>query len=358
VTRSSDSQLVVQVPAGSPGAVSVTVVNPIATSNGVQFTYTQVTPPPKTGIPNVTAFAPILNGKNRAGLTGAVNPEGLPTTAYYVYGLDAKYQPFGITTYNLSTAKTTLPGDFTSHSVSATISGLQPGAVYHVRLIANNGNGQMIGPDQTFKAPSGGAPPPPIVGRKENVKPTSGTVFVLEHGQLVPLTQNTQLPTGTVIDTLHGSVSLVAASGTKGKKYTGTFGGAIFKIGQIAGGPNKGLTTLSIVEGANIIGAPSYAACTAPRAASAHAALSSKLLQTLRSRASGRFRSRGRYAAGTVRGTQWSTTDRCDGTVIAVQIHAVQVTDLVKHITIVVHAGHRYLALAHPPKQKKHKKHK
>ncbi len=56
-----------------------------------------------------------------------------------------------------------------------------------------------------------------------------------------------------------------------------------------------------------------------------------------------------------MRGTQWSTTDRCDGTLVAVQIHAVEVTDLVKHITILVHAGHHYLALAHPPKQKKHK---
>jgi hypothetical protein len=260
--------------------------------------------------------------------------------------------------YNLSTSTTTLPGDFASHSVAATIAGLLPNAVYHVRLIATNGNGQVIGPDQTIKTPGDAAPPPPSIGRKENVKPVSGTVFLLRNGELVPLTENTQLSTGTIVDTLHGSVSLLSASGLKGKKYTGTFGGALFRITQIAGGPNKGQTTLTLIEGANFTGAPSYASCTTPRSASAHAALSARVLQTLRSRVSGRYRSRGRYAAGTVRGTQWSTTDRCDGTLIAVQIHAVQVTDLVKHITVLVHAGHRYLALAHPPKHKKQKKHK
>ncbi len=241
--------------------------------------------------------------------------------------------------------------------MSASISGLLPGAIYHVRLIATNANGQMIGPDQTFKVATGAAPAAPTLGVNQNVKTTSGSVFVLRNGELVPLTRDTHLPAGTVIDTLHGSVSLVAASGVKGTRYTGTFGGAIFKVTQITSGLDKGLTTLAIVENA-FAGAPTYAACTASstRAASAHVALSSSVLQTLRSRASGRFRSRGRYAAGTVRGTQWSTTDRCDGTLIAVQIHAVEVTDLVRHITILVHAGHHYLALAHPPKTNKDKK--
>jgi hypothetical protein len=74
------------------------------------------------------------------------------------------------------------------------------------------------------------------------------------------------------------------------------------------------------------------------------------VLQTLRSRGSGRYRTRGRYGSGTVRGTAWTTTDRCDGTLIAVQQHSVLVTDFIKHITILVRAGHHYLARA--PKHK------
>jgi hypothetical protein len=226
------------------------------------------------------------------------------------------------------------------------LSNLLPNALYHVRLVAVNSAGMTIGPDQTFQTKPAPAPPAPKVGRSENVKPASGTAFVLEHGQLVPLTQNTKLPTGTVIDALKGSVTLVAATGANGKA-TGTFSGAIFKITQAAGGPNKGLTTLTLLEDA-INGGPSYASCPAraARAATAHTALSSRILQTLRSRASGRFRTRGRYAAGTVRGTRWTTTDRCDGTLIAVQLHAVEVTDLVKHITKLITQGHSYLAKA------------
>jgi hypothetical protein len=39
------------------------------------------------------------------------------------------------------------------------------------------------------------------------------------------------------------------------------------------------------------------------------------VLRVLRSRARGRFRTIGRYTAGTVRGTEWQMIDRCDGTV-------------------------------------------
>jgi hypothetical protein len=135
----------------------------------------------------------------------------------------------------------------------------------------------------------------------------------------------------------------------KAKTFTGTFGGAVFKVTQTRSGPNKGLTTLSLVE--NISGAPSTASCKAKGSAvRAHAALSSRVLQTLRSRGSGRYRTRGRYGSGTVRGTKWTTTDRCDGTLIAVQQHSVLVTDFIKHITILVRAGHHYLARA--PKHK------
>jgi hypothetical protein len=119
------------------------------------------------------------------------------------------------------------------------------------------------------------------------------------------------------------------------------FGGAIFKLTQAHGG----LTTLALREGA-FKGAPSYASCRAHRASDGHAAVSSRVLQTLRSRATGRFRTRGRYAAGTVRGTRWTTADRCDGTLISVQQHSVLVTDLVKKITVLVKAGHHYLARA------------
>jgi hypothetical protein len=232
--------------------------------------------------------------------------------------------------------------------VSAQVTGLLPNTIYHARLVASNSAGTTTGQDQAFKTTMAPAPPPPVLGHSGNFKPAGGNVFVKLNGKFVKLTQVRQLPSGTVVDALRGSLNLVSASGKKGKTYNGTFSGAVFKVTQAGGGRDKGLTTLAIVEGA-YKGAPSYASCKASKARLVPR-LSSRALQSLRSRSSGRYRTRGRYAAGTVRGTRWTTVDRCDGTLISVQQHSVVVTDLVKHINRLVKAGHRYLALA--PKHK------
>jgi hypothetical protein len=121
----------------------------------------------------------------------------------------------------------------------------------------------------------------------------------------------------------------------------------VFRVSQARKGSNRGLTTLSLVEGA-YKGGPSYASCKAKK--KAPRAVSRRILQTLHSRASGRFRTRGRYAAGTVRGTRWTTSDRCDGTLISVQLHSVLVNDLVRHISVLVRAGHSYFASATAPR--------
>ena len=119
----------------------------------------------------------------------------------------------------------------------------------------------------------------------------------------------------------------------------------MFRLTQIASGPDEALSTLALVEG-TFKGAPTYRTCNAHPAGdqTAHAALSSRILQTLRARASGRYRTRGRYSAGTVRGTQWTTSDRCNGTLIAVQVHSVLVADFVQQGLVLVPAGHSYLA--------------
>ena len=66
----------------------------------------------------------------------------------------------------------------------------------------------------------------------------------------------------------------------------------------------------------------------------------------MRSNASGRFRTRGRYSAATVRGTIWETIDRCDGTLTKVRRGVVVVRDNRKRRNITVRAGKSYLARA------------
>jgi len=58
----------------------------------------------------------------------------------------------------------------------------------------------------------------------------------------------------------------------------------------------------------------------------------------------GRFRTTGRFAAATVRGTSWKIEDRCDGTVVSVTTGTVSVRDLRLKRNVVVTAGHSYLA--------------
>jgi hypothetical protein len=269
--------------------------------------------------------------------------------------------------FGQSTPAQNIGGDYSNHLIRATVSGLDPNAPYEVRVVATNKNGTATGTILFFRTKQLAPPGNPTLGKTVNISVVSGIVLVKLHGVFVPLTQVLQVPTNTVIDTLHGTVKLISSTGgvapasdarakkhkkSKPKTSSGNFGGAIFKVTQARSGPNKSQTTLTLVSDA-FKGAPSFKRCGAKGATDgAHAALSSRILQTLRSRASGRYRTRGRYGSGTIRGTKWTTSDRCNGTLIAVQQHSVLVTDFVRHKTILVTAGHSYLARA--PKGRKH----
>ncbi len=299
--------------------------------------------------PTVSGGAPMTTAGTGAALSGTVNPEGTPAQAYFEYGLDLSQRGPGADTalYDQSTSPQPVGSDTSTHTVIASLTGLIPGALYHARLVASNSAGTTFGPDQTFQAAAAAPPKPPVLGQTEDARPVTGTVFIKSpSGQFVPLTGATEIRTGAVIDALHGSLQLLAAVG-KGKTEHGIFGGAVFKLSQVKGGPLKGLTTLQLLEGA-FKGAPSYATCKAHKAADATIA-SSKTLQLLKASAHGKFRTSGRYSAATVRGTVWTVADRCDGTLTHVITDSVAVTDFVRHKTIILHAGQSYLAKARKP---------
>jgi hypothetical protein len=273
---------------------------------------------------------------------------GQATTVVFQYGIDARYRPGGATgiVYDQSTPPQALPADSTPHAVAAAVTGLVPNALYHERLVATNAAGTTFGPDQTFTTPASPAPSPPVLGQSVNAKPVSGQVFVLVGTKLVPLTQGQQIPSGAILDARAGSLQITAAAGTGHKTQTGVFGGAIFQLTQARGGAGRGLTTLRLVENA-FPGAPSFGSCKAHGAPDGSAAaLSSKTLQLLHASAHGKFRTTGRYAAATVRGTKWTTADRCDGTLVHDVTDSVAVTDFVRHRTVVLHAGQSYLVRA------------
>ena len=344
-------------PAQSAGTVDVTVTTPggtSGTSTADRFTYSAPQPsspppasPPSTP-PLVSGGSPTTETSGGAALSGSVNPEGTPTQAYFEYGLDLSQRGPGSSTtlYDQSTAPQTVGSDSSIHFVSADLANLVPGGLYHVRLVAFNGAGTTLGADETFTTAAAAAPPAPVLGTSENATPVTGTVFIKSpSGAFVPLTGAIQIRTGTEIDALKGSLELVASVG-KHKTEHGIFGGAIFRLSQTGRGALKGLTTLTLVEGA-FSGGPSFGLCKPHKALDATAA-SSKTLQLLHASAHGKFRTKGRYSAATVLGTKWTIADLCNGTLVHDITDSVAVNDFVHHKTIVLHAGQSYLAKAKP----------
>jgi hypothetical protein len=352
----SPSKITATAPAGT-GTVDVTVTTPggtSATGNADRYAYVPGPVGPSTGTPTVVTQSPTTHSSTGLSLVGSVNPQGLMTTAYFQYGLDSRYTTPNTSgpVYNQSTAPVQVGSDFLSHPVFIAVSGLVPNALYHARLVATNTAGTTLGPDVTFTTPADPPPSAPKLASSFNVTPVSGVVLIQVKGKFVPLTEIRSIPSGALINTLKGSLKLITATGNKHKTQFGTFGGAVFKVTQIRTGKNKGLATLTLVEGA-VKGGPTFASCTTHGNRASVAALSKKTLQLLHgSDNHAKFRTKGRYSAATIRGTVWTTADRCDGTIVHVTRGVVDVTDFVRHLTVVVRAGHTYLALAKPKKHK------
>jgi len=314
--------------------------------------------------PSSTGLAPPTVTTTGATFSAFVNPNGSSSTAYYQYGIDLRYTMAGGSgiSYTNTTPVQTVGSDFANHLVTATVSGLVPNALYHVRLVATNTSGTTFGPDQTFTTAKDPPPGPPVLGKTVNASPVSGIVFIkppsgktlggaadnsaLSKGQgFVPLTEARAIPTGSEVDALHGSLTIVTATGNVGKTQNATLAGGMFKISQSRSKISKGLTNLALVEGA-FKGAPTYATCKAKKSAdqATIAALSSKTLQLLKTSAHGKFKTTGRYSSATVRGTIWTIADRCNGTFTHVIRDTVVVNDFVRHVTVILHSGQSYLA--------------
>jgi hypothetical protein len=253
-----------------------------------------------------------------------------------------------VTALLLRTGSATLPAS--TRTIRVVITAIKVEGSYNDAYIDNVS--LSLGAASGQPPPPSGQLPAPTIGKTLNVGSITGKVFVrLPGGKgFVPLTQPVQLPVGTKVDARKGTISLITSTGKAGKTQTGKFGGALFVLAQSRNARLKGLTTLSLIEG--VRGVPSYASCKARRADDRHGSravtsrVSSRVLALLHSSVSGHFRTRGRYAAATVRGTVWDMIDRCDGTVTRVHRGTVVVNDLARHKTVTVRAGHSYLAKA------------
>ena len=202
-----------------------------------------------------------------------------------------------------------------------------------------------------------GAPPPPVLGEAVNAKPLSGEVLVsvpcgaarasqsvpgVKGRSFVPLTEASQVPVGSFLDTRAGRMRLTSAADDAGTTQSGSFAKGVFQVLQARSGKNRGVTELRL-KGASFGGC---AAAAGKGVAAARKRLSGRTVRQLKADANGSFRTRGRHSSATVRGTAWITNDRCDGTLTKVTRGTVAVRDLRKRKTIVVRSGKSYLAEA------------
>ena len=146
------------------------------------------------------------------------------------------------------------------------------------------------------------------------------------------------VPTGSVIDAREGKLDLQTALDASGATQTVRLWGAVFQVSQAASG--RGLTEFRL-RGGRPAGCPTRGGRARARAAAAPAGRPAGLWARDRN---GRFRTRGRNSVATVRGTEWLTRETCAGTLTKVTEGTVAVRDVRRGKTVVVQAGHSYLA--------------
>jgi hypothetical protein len=177
-------------------------------------------------------------------------------------------------------------------------------------------------------------PPLPPPG-KANVQPF-GTVLIKVNGKFVPLPSFRVIPIGSILDTTTGRVRLTSHDGSTGFFFEGQF--QLQQLFITVNGKKKLVTQL-------VLTAP-LDACGARTTSGVAAKPKHKVIRHLWGNAKGAFRTKGKYASATVRGTQWETLDYCDGTTVIVRVGVVDVLDLVRNVLHSVSAGHSFFTPA------------
>jgi hypothetical protein len=192
---------------------------------------------------------------------------------------------------------------------------------------------------QLTRAPCPTLLPPatPQPGVSGNAMPTRGRIFVRRPGssRAEELTDERSIPVGSLVDAEQGEVQLETAADAAGTTQVGKFSGGKFVMRQRAA--SKPVTDL-VMAGGGL----NKRNCRARGAQSAGRRRGRRLFGN----AQGRFRTRGRHASATVRGTVWSMKESCNATTVRVSRGSVLVKDLVKGRNIRLKAPERYTARA------------
>jgi streptogramin lyase/phosphodiesterase/alkaline phosphatase D-like protein len=318
--------------------------------------------------PSATTQPATIDGPGSATIAGSINPHGSASTYHFDWGQTTAYGEQAPAT------EQAVGADAVEHELTQSIGGLVADTDYHYRVVASDcggcAEGTTYGADMTvtiastpvplsgFEAPRLDARPdvpgnhaplpgiapgevaPPRLGRTAVVHALAGTVLVRlpGGGAAQPIGQG-DIPVGALVDASQGRVMLTTALDTHGATQSATVWGGAFVVRQTATG--HGMTTFALA------GARASGCRARPRSSSAVASVakSAKGAHTLwASDHNGQFSTRGQNSVATVRGTYWGTVERCGGTLTIVRRGAVSVRALHGHGSVLVRAGHSYLA--------------
>ena len=121
---------------------------------------------PSTALPSVSGISAPAPSTTTATLKGTIAPGDATDSYHFDYGLDSTYA-------NGSTAETTPKAG----AAEAELTGLEPNAIYHYRLVASNAQGTTYGADQTLQTAEA---PPSIDGESHaSVTQTDATLSAL-----------------------------------------------------------------------------------------------------------------------------------------------------------------------------------
>ena len=204
-------------------------------------------------------------------------------------------------------------------------------------VIEPDANHNGFGDETQEPGGGGGGLPTPVAGRTGNASVVSGTVLVRVPGsnRFVSLTQATAVPVGSQLDTTRGTLKLTVALRRSGGTAAARLSGGRFRFTQPLRSGSGVLPTDLALKGGDFSGCPRSGRASGARR---------RAIRYLEAKATGRFNVIGKNSSGVERGTTWTTTDTCAGTLTAVTAGSVAVRDFARHKTIIVRAGKSYLA--------------
>jgi hypothetical protein len=174
----------------------------------------------------------------------------------------------------------------------------------------------------------------PVAGETIELEIVDGQVRIREPGEetFATLEEATEVPVGTVVDASKGTVRMTSAA--NGGTQSGEFSQGGFQVEQK---PRSSQVTLVLRGG-------DFSECRTKAARRDRSTVGGPEIRRLFVDAEGKFRTVGRFAAASIRGTRFTAVDACFGTLTDVEEGEVAVTDVIAHREIELSAGEDYWA--------------